>query len=377
MANILDYIDWRGDLSLKDSPFNEIDGLIMAELAYLSLEDIVGPDFLPQMSLREVRDRYMAMGVNQSAIINDPKPLLLRAADSRRFGGMEIGGYINLIDTERELQLSAMSLYLEDGSVCAAYRGTDSSIVGWREDFNFSFQPHTAGQSEAVSYLDGLSAATCRPIRVCGHSKGGNFAVYASAFCSDAAKNRILQIYADDSPGFHQTLSSTDEIRAALRKTAVYIPESSLVGILLGTKKEKTVVRSSATGLSQHNPYSWQVLGTGFEKADARSVSSLFFDETLRRWLDDLDDQQRADFVRAIFDTMESSGALTLHEMKMEPVATANAIMSAVRQMDPELQRSAFSAMGKLAAAGSDTIRDELRSAFARIGSELLPGKNG
>lgn len=375
MANMLDYIDWRGDLSLNEAPFNEVDGLILAELAYLELDGIVNSDPLPQMSLREARDRYLALGI-ESVLVNDPKPLLLKAADSKRFGSMELGGYINLIDTERELQLAAMSLYLADGSVCAAYRGTDNSIVGWREDFNFSCQPHTAGQAEAVRYLDRLAASNERPIRICGHSKGGNFAVYAAAFCGEAAKRRILRVYADDAPGFHRALAESDEVRGALQGTEVYIPESSLIGILLGTKKEKTVVRSNAGGLYQHNPYTWQVLGTRFEEADSRSASSLFLDETMRRWLESLDDKQRSDFVRAIFDSMESSGALTLQEMKMEPVATANAILNAVRQMDPELQHSAFSALGKLAAAGGGMLRDELRGALARIGSELLPAKS-
>lgn len=376
MANILDYIDWRGDLSLKETPFNEVDGLIMAELAYLMLDGIISDDPLPQMSLRQARDIYLEREVEQPLVVNNPKPLLLKAAESRRFGTMQLGGYVNLVDPERELQLAALSCYLEDGSVCAAYRGTDNTIVGWREDFNFCCQPHTAGQAEAVAYLDRLAAACARPIRVSGHSKGGNFAVYAAAFCSRAAKNRILRVYANDAPGFHRALAESAEVRSALENTEVYIPESSLIGILLGTKQEKTVVQSNAGGLYQHNPFTWQVLGPAFEKADSRSNSSLFLDETFRRWMESLDTQQRQDFVKAVFDAMESSGALTLQEMKTEPVAAANAILSAVRQMDPELQHSAFSALGKLAAAGGNTLRDAMRGALTRFGIEILPGRS-
>lgn len=375
MANILDYIDWRGDLNLRDASFNEVDGLIMAELAYLDLGEILSEDPRPQMSLTEVCEHYLALGIDQSHGVNDPGPLLRKAAKCRRFGSLMLGGYINHIDPERELQLAALSIYWEDGSVCAAFRGTDDSIVGWREDFNFSFQDHTAGQTEAVAYLKRLGETFDGPIRVCGHSKGGNFAVYAAAFCgSELRERRILRIYANDAPGFRKELAKTLQIQSILGKTAVVIPESSLIGILLSTKKEKKIIRSSASGLEQHNPYTWQVLGPCFEAADSRSASSLFMDETLHRWLDELDDQQRADFVRAVFDAMESSGALTLHELKAEPVATANAILSAIRNMDPELQRSAFASLRKLAAAGGGTLRDEILSALVRHGIEILPG---
>lgn len=375
MANILDYIDWRGDLNLRDAPFNEVDGLIMAELAYLELDGILTEAPQPQMSLTEVSERYLALGVDQSHLVNNPGPLLLKAAKCKRFGSLMLGGYINHIDPDRELQLAALSIFWEDGSVCAAFRGTDDSIVGWREDFNFSYQDHTAGQTEAVAYLKRLAEAYAGPIRVCGHSKGGNFAVYAAAFCgSELREKRILRVYANDAPGFRKTLAATPQIQSVLGKTAVVIPESSLIGILLNTKKEKKIIRSSASGLEQHNPFTWQVLGPCFEEADSRSASSLFMDETLHRWLDGLSEQQRADFVRAVFDSMESSGALTLQEMKAEPIATANAILSALRQMDPELQRSAFATLRKLAAAGGGTLRDELLSALARRGIDILPG---
>ena len=361
MANMLDYVAWRGDLRFADSPFNEVDALIIAELAYLDLGGILGPEPVPQFSLAEVCARYQELGKTQPPIVNDPRPLMLAAAGSKRFGNLMLGGYIDLVDPERELQLAALTLFMEDGSAVAAFRGTDNTIVGWREDFSFSYQDQTAGQREAAAYLDRLGETFEGPIRVTGHSKGGNFAVYAAAFCSPALRDRqIVRVYAEDAPGFQKELAESPQIRLVLGKTEVFIPESSLIGILLSTKKEKEIVKSSASGLYQHNPYTWQVLGTGFVDADSRSAASLFMDETLQRWLDSLDDAQRADFVKAVFTAMESSGAMTMHEMKLEPVATASAIIRAVREMDPELQKSAFASLGKLAAAGGGTIRDEL-----------------
>lgn len=376
MANILDYLDWRGDLSLSVSPFNEVDGLILSELAYLDLTQILDGKPRPQLSLYEVRQAYEALGREQKLILNDPKPLLLRAAASKRFGNMRLGAYIDEVDPERELQLSAVTFFLEDGTACVSYRGTDSSIVGWREDFNFSYQNHTAGQIGAVRYLEAVADATkTLPLRISGHSKGGNFAVYAAAFCrQDIRDNRILHVYSHDAPGFNREVAHAPEIQHILKKTDVIIPESSMVGILLSTKKEKQLVKSSGSGLYQHNPYTWQTLGTHFENAEERTGSSLFMDETLHRWLDSLDTEQRADFVRAVFDSMESSGATNMHELRTRPMTSLNAIVNAVKTMDPELQRSAGEALKKLAAVWSDTMRADLLRYLEKLGIDILPG---
>ena len=42
MANLMDYLDWRGDLLLENAPFNEVDNLILAELSFLDFTGIVG-----------------------------------------------------------------------------------------------------------------------------------------------------------------------------------------------------------------------------------------------------------------------------------------------------------------------------------------------
>lgn len=361
MANMLDYLAWRGDLSFSESPFNKIDALIAAELAYVEFDGVLTDDPKQQLTLREACSRYQALGNRQPPVVNDPRPMMMAAAKTRRFGPLMLGGYTDLLDPEREMQLAALTVYLGDGSAVAAFRGTDNSIVGWREDFSFSYQEHTAGQREAAAYLSRLGAAFPGPIRVTGHSKGGNFAVYAAAFCDASLRHsRVLRVYANDAPGFQQSLAESPELRSILDKTEVFIPESSLIGILLSTKEEKQIVKSSASGLYQHNPYSWQILGTDFVEADSRSASSLFMDETLRRWLANLNGAERADFVKAVFDSLESSGALTMHEMKLEPMATANAIITAVSRMSPELQKSAFATLGKLAAAGGVTLREGL-----------------
>lgn len=366
MANFLDYLDWRGDLSLQQSPFNEVDALILSELSYLNLDGILESDFTPQMDLKEIAEAYERLEKKPYLAANDPKPLLLRAASSRRFSRVKLGGYFSELIPARSVQLAALCFFLDDATVCVAYRGTDNSLVGWREDFSFCYQTHTEGQLGAAAYLERVGAAISAPLRVCGHSKGGNLAIYAAAFSSLLREGRVLGVYANDAPGFRPELADTPEIRATLEHSVVVIPESSLIGILLDTKQEKTIVRSSSYGLNQHNPYFWQVRGAHFELADSRSAYSLFMDETIRRWIDGLDSEQRASFITALFDSLESSGALTLSELKAAPVATAGAVLSAVRQMSPEQQHGAFAILKKLASAGGGALRVELRRMLER-----------
>ncbi|MBR2521848.1 MAG: DUF2974 domain-containing protein, partial [Coriobacteriales bacterium] len=174
MANFIDYIAWRGDVSFSGSPCNDVDNLIFCELTYLDLGSIVAPfDSGERITLSAVCDRYLELGIAQSNLENDPKELLVAAAGCKRFCNVELGSYANDIDKERQLQFSAVTFYLDDESAFVAFRGTDNTIVGWREDFNFSYLESTPGQRLAAEYLDCICADFTGPIRVGGHSKEG------------------------------------------------------------------------------------------------------------------------------------------------------------------------------------------------------------
>lgn len=360
MGTILDYLAWRGDLSFEVSPFNEVDNLILAELAYTKMEDIVpGIDQAETVSIRDICRAYEQLRYKVEGNANDAYPLLRAAADTVRLAEIQAGAYVNRIDAEKSIQFSAVSFYLPDGSIYVAYRGTDNSIVGWREDFTISYLSETPGQYEAVRYLERIAARTQGPLRVGGHSKGGNLAVYASAFCSEAAGERILRVYSNDGPGFNSSVVDSPEYRDVLGKVCLIIPESSLIGVLLSNKKEKKVVKSQVSGMQQHYPYNWEVLGTKFVEAECQSQASLFLDETLRRWVEELDESQRANLVKAIFDSMGAAGVQTFTELSAKRWASCNAIFKAVLDMDPRLQKDVFKTAQKLAAAGREVLMED------------------
>lgn len=355
--NMLDYIRWRGDIPFSACGLNEVDNLIFSSLAYLDLGGLAdGDEPLPLAALCEA---YFAAGRGEDES-NPDRPLLLRAAaESVRFRGVAVGSYVNEVDTDRQIQFSAVTFrYLPDAAYIA-FRGTDQTIVGWREDFNMSFLRQTPGQNAAVAYVDRIAAAIPGRLTVGGHSKGGNFAVYAAAFCSPAAGARIERVYSNDGPGFRQEITADPRYLAILPKTGKIIPESSLVGILLSGKEARRVVKSSAKGVAQHNPFTWCVLGASFEEADERTKSSVFMDDTLSKWVASLSDDDLRTMFDAIFDSLDASGVRTVQELQSNPFATYTAFLKAISKVDG--RGEIVSSLQKLFGSGMDVVMETLR----------------
>ena len=284
MPNMMDYLAWRGDLSLAASPFNAVDNLILSELVYADLRGLVPES---GATLAEAWAGYRDEGRDQSHMINDPKPLLEATAASRRFGEMRLDSYVDELDPDRQLQFAAVRFALEDGTAYLAFRGTDDTLAGWREDFNFSYLAQTPAQALAVEALERVARGG-EMLRVGGHSKGGNLALYAAAFCRSEALERILSVYSNDGPGFNRAVAEDERLAGISGRAMQIIPEGSLVGVLLDNRMRRTVVKSSGIGVLQHDPYTWQVLGADFVPAEQAGIS-VFMDETLSQWLDGLE----------------------------------------------------------------------------------------
>lgn len=367
MANILDYIDWRGDLSFAENPVNEVDGLIFSTLSYLDMDDIAPASLLDAIPLSALKDRYDAAGKDQSALITDPSVLLERACASERFENVKVGGYQNIIDEEKQIQFSACTFLLDDGTAFLAFRGTDDTIVGWKEDFNFSLSAPTPGQKLAAAYVDRISKETDLPLFVGGHSKGGNFAVFGAAFCDEKVReNRIKKVFSNDGPGFNPAIAGTDEYRAVLPKVEVIIPESSLVGMLLTNKGKKIIIKSTEKGIGQHHAYSWQVMGARFVRADERGAAGAFMDKTVIEWVDNLTDEQKQSLSRAVFGSLEASGAKTLSDLSANRRESYNAILKAALSLDENVSKDLTTVLKELAALSRGALVDEAKKRFEK-----------
>ena len=366
--NILDYLEMRGDLTFAERPFNEVDNLIFSVLAYLDMHDIVPEEFVFDVSLRKLCKRYLELGYDQSYIVNNPKILLRKIVSCKRFERVRVGGYSHHVSQDEQVQFSCATFMLGDGTAYVGFSGTDDYLTAWREDFNFTFMNSTPGQDEAVDYLNRLGSCTVCPLRLGGHSKGGNFAEYGAAFCDQKLRDtRIIEIYSNDGPGFRKEITDSEPYKANLDKTLKIIPEESIVGIMLSGKVKTKVVKSTGKGISQHGFYRWRVRRDHFDEATRLSPVSAFMDETTKRWLNSLEDEQKKSVISAVFDSLEASGATTLTELNANKWASYNAILRAAAKIDPDVQGEIFTSLKKLAAAGKDVLWDEAKKAFDRF----------
>ena len=343
MGNLLDYLDWRGDVPFRLDPFNEADNLILAVLAYTELEGVLpGDGFRNGMGIRALCEAYLSSHPEEESqkaggvFAHLAPPLLKKLAASERFGGLVISDYINLVSKDHAEQMAAVTCQVGDGSVYVAFRGTDNSLVGWKEDFLLAYTPQTSGQKHAAEYLSRIGSCSNMPLRVGGHSKGGNLAVYAAAFCAPEIRPRVVEVYSNDGPGFLPEVVGTPEYAAVCPKVRGFIPEETLFGLLLENRFAQKVIRSSRKGIMQHDAFSWEILRNRFTEAAGVSGSSRYLDRTITAWINELSPQSRREFVDTVFDVLETPGSATFAELNQSKLKNYGEMVKAVLELDKD-----------------------------------------
>ena len=359
VANMLDYLDWRGDLSLGADPFNAVDALILTQLSYVPFEGVVSGRFDERRTLADAFAAYRPDEVPEplrNATFEENLRLFEKLARSERFGGAELCGYDRRTDPQLDLQFAAITFLLGDGTAFVAFRGTDGTIVGWREDFDLSFMDRTPGQQCAAEYLDRHFADCPLPLRVGGHSKGGNLALYAAVCCTPELRERVTAVYSFDGPGFRDEFTQSEAYLRVLPKLVSVIPQSSLIGQLMSSGAEHRIVRSDAVGMYQHQPYSWQVLGSRFEELEELSRYGAFLNRMLDGWISELDDTTRQKLVEAIFDVLEAPETETFRDINKNKTKNYAAILRALMALTPEQRGALKQALSTLAASSRQSL---------------------
>lgn len=362
MASILDYIDWRGDLSFSVSPFNEVDAIILAQVSYLNLSGIVESSFKESKTFRQVAvefansEDYQKRADNGPLINQSTVELLQKLGECERFSQTKVCGYSNSVDLSNEKQFAAMSIILNDGTYFVAFRGTDQTIVGWKEDFNMAFLTPVPAQLEAVKYLENAEKDLKGKIRIGGHSKGGNLALFSSAFCNKKTQSKIIDVFNFDSPGFTEKTLQDKCFNSVIDKFHSFIPKSSIVGMLFDHEEGFTIVDSNEIGLMQHDPFSWFVLGSSFVTVDELSQDSIFIDKTVKNWLHQMDDKKREMFVDTLFGVLESSDSLTLSDLSKNWTKKTASIIKYLSKIDPETRNAVLQTIKLLFDSAKDNI---------------------
>ncbi len=344
MANLLDYLDWRGDLTLAQSPFSEVDNLILAELVFVDFKEIVpAPGQGDSVPLHQAAKAFLArfpegekidMGILVPAAIPD---MLRKMADAPRFRDMKLNCFVDWLDVEKGEQFAALAIETGDGSVYLSFRGTDDTLAGWKEDFELACMPEVPAQKMAVEYTrDAAKQFPRKKLRLGGHSKGGNLAVYAGVFCPESVQRRITDIWSNDGPGFHDDILDLPEHRRVEERIHSIVPKSSIVGMLLEHEENYTVVDSDQRGFLQHDGFSWQVLGDHFVTLRQVTRQAHLSDQALRELVHAMSVEEREKFVTALFDVLTASGAVTLTDLKADSFKAAGAMVKAMKDLDKE-----------------------------------------
>lgn len=335
---ILDYIEKRYHTFFKLG-FNEVDSLIFAQFAYMDFGRIV-PDtaeaggWIPMYRLfRGEEFKYM---VQNTFFPLRNKRLLTGMCASPRYRDVEVNFCVNKFDKDSEEQFSAISFRLPTGEIVVAFRGTDVSIVGWKENFNMLYLAPVPSQQSAVAYLTEIAEQNPGDIYVTGHSKGGNLAVYSVLFASEEIRSRVVHIYDLDGPGFPVDVVGYQEMKEMEEKVIKLRPEGSIVGIIFESVGKVKIVKSSNSGIKQHDAYTWQIKGNQFVTGRKATVQVRHMNKTLNVLAYDLDRAQRKVVVDTVFSLLSRSKAENLFEVGPGLLKEKNAIAKTLKDMDEE-----------------------------------------
>lgn len=357
---IRDYLIWRGDVPLSVSPFNPVDALILSYVIYSHFHGVGEGSGHPLREAGPEAEREFSTG--EDAPPAAPDELMLLAAQSRRLGPSILCQYADETDIDQEKQFAAAVFLTEDSAVNVCYRGTDDALVGWKEDFNLSFAAPVPAQRRAAAYLNDIAARYPGPIRVMGHSKGGNLAEYAAAFCQEAVQARITDVYNNDGPGHDAETLQTPGYQAVSGRIHTYIPKSSIVGMLLEHTDNYQIIESDAVAVLQHDPKKWQVTPTGFVEAAGISRGNLYLSDTIRLWLKNLTRDERRVFTDTLFGVLESTGQKNLSGIYLKPVAALPGIRAGMQGLDKKTIGMMWEINRQFLLAGLSVLKREDKS---------------
>lgn len=316
MANIEDYLNWRGDISFKTSPFNEVDNLVLAELAYIEIKD----EFFKGMTIKDAVtcffNKYTESEISAKfALSKNPVSFFKKLANSKRFGNLKIINHGTQFSEMEESQFGAFIIEIDYFTIYISFRGTDDSLMGWKEDFNMSFMESIPSQKYAANYVNKNVFLRHKTIYMGGHSKGGNLAVYAATNAKKSIKIRLKKIYNNDGPGFNEDFIKNPEYLKLLPKIETIVPETSIIGMLLEHKEEYKITKSDGVGLWQHDALSWQVENDHFITTNTIDETSSKINIIISDWLKSISKEERALFINTIYEILVKSDIKMVNDL--------------------------------------------------------------
>ena len=348
---LLDYLQWRNDVPLSVSPFNEVDNVIFSYLSYIDFRDL-REDWNGFFDLKELFqdfcEKHSLEEIQTTGEFTERAPLLLQEMMAgERFSATKVGYYAEDFDKDKVKQFAALVFLLPDGRNYISFRGTDKTITGWKEDFLMSCQSETAGAKEAVAYFNKIAPVLEGELILGGHSKGGNFAMYAAAFCEAEYKERIMQVYNNDGPGFREEVIQSPEFQELLPKIITIAPQSSIIGQLLSNPAKQHVIHSTAKGILQHDAMTWEAEKDRLVSSELDELSH-YAKTTLGSWLESMDDESRESLCTTAFSLIESTNSETFIEFSGNLMKNMETIWKEMGKLPEEKKKEIMDALANL-----------------------------
>lgn len=344
-----------GHLTLEERPFDELDALVLSQLVYLPLKGFVTRE---EICTIEQAWAYISEHVTVNpldAFQRKRYELFGVCAELPRYAHWDVCDAVDEVDEEREMQFAACTYDLHNGCRCIAFRGTDMTLVGWKEDFNMSYTT-VPSQHEAAEYAHRVSQDHGDALYLCGHSKGGNLAIYAAAVTDASTRERIRRVYSFDAPGVDEETLNSHGYALVSERIDSYLPQSSLVGMLLNYHPVYTVVQANTLGLLQHDTMTWQVRSGAFVELEGVDSTARLTDETLHAWLAGIDLEERRLLVDTLYDVVEASRAQLLTDLVEDWKESANRMLEAYRDLSADFKKKVRRLLRSLFATGANEV---------------------
>ena len=337
LGNIFQYIQEYGDFTFEEEPFNEVDNLIFAVLSYVDFSGVVeGVGSNQMISIRNANKKIVLLdyekGINDKYLLNTFK-MLHKMSKRRRYRDLQLRGFEEILDGEKEEQFAAIQILLGNDTIYVSFRGTDDSFIGWKEDCNMFVSMPVPSQEDAVWYLENIPEVLKMKIIAGGHSKGGNLAVYASAFCRKEVSDNIINIYSNDGFGFTDEINSSLGYKEMLPKIKKFVPKFCIVGMLLRNEEEYEIVKSKNKGGTQHDGFSWIINGNVFCRDSELNAESVLVNNIMKKWIASMNILQRGKFVNHLYYNLMACEKKTFMELRANKFPNYKKVLNSYSNM--------------------------------------------
>ena len=322
MAHLIDYLEKVENLTFDQEPLNILDKVCINEIGYLTYEKwLTASDLKKPINLHDFAEGK-ELNPDYSFMVTKERVELAEAmVRSRRFASLSLSNYRSVLDKEVEKQFAAMIFSLPELDYHQlVFRGTDDSVIGWKEDFQLTYSREIPAHRSAMTFLEEHLPNLSGCITVSGHSKGGNLALYSAVQSSTALREKIAELLLLDSPGLMKSLLEKPSYQELKAKMTVIRPQDSVVGVMLYWDRPAQLVAAEGIGFAQHNALTWEVdLTTNdFVYVDQPTDLSQRLEETFQEWIETLPNQELKQVCDLVFDTILDSGIESLDDIGIQ-----------------------------------------------------------